>query len=630
MIGNTVQEIFEAMQGFMQKLLPGETDSSCQDPGETLLELFALLAHMQYDYINYIGTKHYKAYKRLLGMGVDKEERPLLACMLPEGDYLREHTVLYQGQRMAYVPAGFLFDGYQQGDYTAVRVDSVSIDDQHPLKLPFETAEPCLVSDNVLIQFLQKEDGLYLYFQSQLKTHPVGQLYLEMEKQGLRPENCEPLGKLTGESRSEDSQWEALSLLTDHTDCFLHSGYIELHTKKEMKESAEGYVVRLHINENQYQQIPGIRAVYLNLAAAMPGETISYYQRNEQNPFVEIPGFYVNSDFDVNWEKSRINLELQKEAESRAKANAEKLEYKSITVFFQKKYDKKIKFLTDGTVNQMIALQIESIIPNSLRILIHDTGLDQWKTWTRVENFHNSREGDPHYVLLDNKLFFGNGRIGAIPPVGEGFIIQCRSKYGQERKDRVEQTVSEAFYKPLKAVTVQDYEGFMKEMEQSSPDLAQSAVWMDEERDAIVILVRPVSSQPLPLLPRGYQQLILSRLEPYRMINTELRVEGPVYCGMTLVVQVSTSFENRDIDQEIAEMLLRSFPTKAFDTGVNRAFGETIYRKEITDLFYKMKGEKQIKSFTFQCEHAVSAQNLIKLPYNGLVYLKQIQVNEQS
>lgn len=75
----------------------------------------------------------------------------------------------------------------------------------------------------------------------------------------------------------------------------------------------------------------------------------------------------------------------------------------------------------DGRPGQRFRLARAPVLPGSLQVQVR--GGDGWLTWTLVEHLADSRADDPHCLLQDGQVVFGDGLNGRVPKPGEAVRV---------------------------------------------------------------------------------------------------------------------------------------------------------------------------------------------------------------
>jgi len=224
---------------------------------------------------------------------------------------------------------------------------------------------------------------------------------------------------------------------------------------------------------------------------------------------------------------------------------------------------------SDGQPNEVFQLPFAPVQPASLAISTEQNS--QTETWKQVEDFLSAGPLDASYTLnaTEGSIQFGNGDRGRIPEAG-ALIIADSFRYGGGARannagagtitspltvlsgvDKVknerpavggadEQSIEDLqamapsrLKRRDRAITTEDFIAFAKEggsvanataIANANPDFPGVSV-----PGAVTVVIVPDTGGTPPLLSSDLIASVCSRLEPHRLITTEVYVKGPDY-----------------------------------------------------------------------------------------------------
>ncbi|OLE63594.1 MAG: putative baseplate assembly protein, partial [Cyanobacteria bacterium 13_1_40CM_2_61_4] len=244
-------------------------------------------------------------------------------------------------------------------------------------------------------------------------------------------------------------------------------------------------------------------------------------------------------------------------------------------------------------------LQPEDPAVRSTRALSQGTEVKKdangfWVRWQEVPTFHRSKPEERHFTadLEKGRFSFGDGKHGAVPPKGQN-NIKVRYRMTQGASGNVGSGTISVLEKSLpgvqavtnlhpaeggcdredmaharergpweikhgnRAVTEEDFTRLAKK---ASVLVGKAACFV--ENGIINIVVVPTGSSEKPQPSQRLLQEVSSYLDDKRLINTRIRVRGPVYEFMDVEIGVvlETQFINRfgEVKKQLEERL-RSF-----------------------------------------------------------------------
>lgn len=323
-----------------------------------------------------------------------------------------------------------------------------------------------------------------------------------------------PVGLIWEYRERDGADWERLNVFKDETAAFTRDGYIRLEGPREIEPSTEArlgaelrYWIRARIDSGSYPegQSPEIDIIRPN---TVPAESLTTV-------------------------RSQILGQSQ------------------------------------GQPDETYALPFRPAQPTPLRILTEQN--DQTEEWQRVDDFLSSKQEDKHFVLnaTAGTIKFGDGERGRIPGAG-ALIIADEFRYGGGSRgnqagigaiknpqsvltgvDKVkneraavggadEQTIQEMLRdapslvkRRERAVTTEDFKSYAMEAGGVKNALAIANAHPDfpgvEVPGAVTVVIVPDTGDTPPQPSSELIASVCSRLEPRRLITTEVYVRGPEY-----------------------------------------------------------------------------------------------------
>ncbi|MGF7031705.1 hypothetical protein J2T17_002619 [Paenibacillus mucilaginosus] len=330
-----------------------------------------------------------------------------------------------------------------------------------------------------------------------------------------------------------------------------------------------------------------------------------------------------------------------------------------------------------GLPHQRLKLPVDRVLAEGLRLQVAEGPPEEaalWYDWERVEDFDSSGPDDRHYMLDEEnaEIIFGNHDQGRIPPPQDWdhiAIVSCVTGGGETGnvKGHIEltldpyiagaqdirsvnlfpaeggadrETVADAMRRVRtevlhrgSAVTDEDYEELalritelrlarVKALPLYKPGMRDDPRLKAEAQMTLVLM--PDNSARMPEPAPEFLRYARERLEPYRMITTELHVIGPAYIEITVTAFLTAYASAPHLEHRAAEAL------NAFLTPRNRnhpregwTFGQTVDLGQLYAILSEVPGVGQIESLTVQFRGQGAARTReghITIPRHGLVY----------
>ena len=580
---------------------PVWTDVNDNDPGVTLVQLFAWLTEMLIYRLGKVPEHNYLKFLQLLGIELNPAEAAAAEITFPvkenfadpylivprrtqisaeSGDggapviFETERALVALTARLASVQA---FDGYDFTDVTAENVE------------PGEGFEPFGSLAGI-------ESALLLGFKYDKEFPPKVELNLAVLTMsdaasassdcGLPETPAYPSAALVWE-HWDGGEWATMSLLKDETRSLARSGHVYLKTpaKGEMQRTAVGevaealYWVRARVVGGGYERAPRLLAVRTNTVAAAQAETIAD----------EVLGG------------------------------------------------------SNGRPNQVFRLANAPVLAGTLRLEV-DEG-DGFSQWTRVDDFFGSTPHDRHYVLnrTSGEVRFGDGASGAIPVgnvgnpganvvareyrtgggrrgnaaagalktmltpvegVDDNGVSNLQAAFGgrdEETLDEAKKRAPRSVKSKCRAVTNEDFEHLAMNSANvkraKALPLQHPAFPGVRVPGVVTVIVVPDSDEPNPTPSEGTLRTVCAYLNQRRLLTTELYVVGPTYRRVEVSVEVvaKNSADLAEVKEGIDQALLTYFhPLKGGEDGQGWPFGGNVFFSRVYQRVFSVAGVERI------------------------------------
>lgn len=323
-----------------------------------------------------------------------------------------------------------------------------------------------------------------------------------------------------------------------------------------------------------------------------------------------------------------------------------------------------------GISFQNIKIKYENILYDSFDIMIGNKigNIEYFNKWNKVYDLFSSDKNAKDYILNISKglLLFGNNEMSLIPPKGkdnirimnmaltfgrrsnikDGVINKVISKnqflsrakieqitpatggVDSEMFDDVKAKASKVLTTGKRAVTLEDYESIVK----STPGLIINSVRVlpycinninNKTYNSITVVIRGGDKNSMRDLSR-YKCNVKNHLDKYRLINTKIYVENPVYIPLSISGQiVVNSYYNKgnnDIENEI----------KVFIEKLNESCGQPLYYGELFGTIDKLNCVSYVDKFSITPEGEninITLSDDIIIPPNGIYRLDKLDLN---
>ncbi|PWT82055.1 MAG: putative baseplate assembly protein [Acidobacteria bacterium] len=581
---------------------PVWTDVNDNDPGITMVQVFAWLAEMLTYRMSKVPELNYLKFLQLLGIELNAAEPSSAEVTFPIKSTFPDPSLIVpaQTQITAQGPAGaapivfetdrslialkaplaslLVFDGFTLTSVTQENEEAQqgfqpfgpTVNDDNALLLGFETAPPFPSLELNLAIWTVPDVSKSALFKCGLPDSP------SFASATLRWEFW------------NGTQWLRLSLLKDETLALTRTGHVFLQTPASGMQPAvfppepkSLFWIRVRVERNHYERPPKLLAIRTNTISVLQAQTVEF----------EVLGG------------------------------------------------------SNGRRDQVFRLANVPVLRGSIQLEI-DQGNGP-EIWTEVTDFFGSSPSDLHYVLdrTSGEIRFGDGLNGAIPVANpanpDGNIVARRYRFGGGKKGNVpakaiktltssidgvddnrvgnllpaingrdEETLDDAKKRAprtiksrCRAVSVEDFEYLA--MQASTIKRAKALPLFHPDfpgikvPGVITVIVVPDGDDPAPTPSEGTLRTVCAYLDQRRLLTTELYVIKPSYQRVEIQAEVIAD-DNADlanVKKEIEQTIKDYFhPLKGGDDGQGWPFGGTIFYSRVSQRIFAVSGVQSIKS----------------------------------
>lgn len=323
---------------------------------------------------------------------------------------------------------------------------------------------------------------------------------------------------------------------------------------------------------------------------------------------------------------------------------------------------------TDGTANQSFQLIFPDIIEIEVALVSETAdGRYVFDLWRSCEDITTAGYEDRvfRYNPDEGVLCFGDSIHGAVPEAGQEVMIihlktslkdngnvlagqidrlESNSKLyvtnpqpafgGTRRQSSTELCglIEQRINRVTRAVTESDYIKIVK----STPGLLISGVSVITMEDyssfyktqyrpnTVVLAVKPLSSEPHPILNESYRKIILDHLWKYRLMTTDIEVVSCTYVGVNVNGRISLYDNNEKSRQSVCDCI-REFADKAdtVEFGTSVDFGRLFSALEMTQA---VRGISELSLEYIGTGGCKNEQGDIVIFKDSLSYLRDIRI----
>lgn len=377
------------------------------------------------------------------------------------------------------------------------------------------------------------------------------------------------------------------------------------------------------------------------------------------------------------WDESEIGTSLKYAVLSALNTVMENQDVYQVEIFKEVKIPDELKKLTDHMdiisdteMKTFNCFLIEAAFPDTIikrNLVIQIQGdEEQWETWIEVNDFESSGPDDHHYHLdtREGKITFGNGLNGCIPPEqrkiraklyktskGPKGNITKEQKFridgfrtitGGNRKEATGGKLAESlnhaksrakkdFRTHYRAITSKDYEQLVcstpglrvcraKAITNYHPDYPCITV----PGNVTVVTVPYTREGNFPPVPgNGFMRTVLSHLENYRLITTDIHIIEPEYVKISIQckVHVMKRYSSGEVTKRINTKLEHFLhPLTGGPDGQGWPFGRSVFPSEIYEIIDDVEGVDYATHILLRAGELEYQKEAIRIPGYGLAF----------
>lgn len=206
-------------------------------------------------------------------------------------------------------------------------------------------------------------------------------------------------------------------------------------------------------------------------------------------------------------------------------------------------------------------------------------------------------------------------------------LENCMEDLSGKFKETVEEVQRRFLFdlqKPSTMVTAEDCEYLVKSIPGLSVDKA--GVIANPEKNEIKLVVKPNSREDCPGLTKIYEKIILDYLENYRILNTRITVEGPVYVPIHVRGLVVVKNQYEDCEKRVEELIYKLLDGVGTEGSFGRGISfHRIYRK--VEDFFCVEEIRELSLRPGNFAGKVTDGGNIKLNKNALYYPGELSLD---
>ena len=676
------EDIFDKAKNMIAGIYPEWTDYNEHDPGITFLQLFSWMKEMQQFHLNQIGEEHLKMYLKLLGMEQMKKKA---AHTLVEFSQIKESFLLPKGTRLLAENIPFETVKEEMIEKIALteclcitqdgqtKIDSVTLRQDNKMRC-FPFGEEPKTGNEFLMKFdspMESKQNHTIYFEI-YDEYPV-------ERNEMK-ESFVPLVKIALEYYGAEG-FAACAEVEDGTDQLLHSGIMEFQIPDDMKLMEDGkYGLRIRLISGEYDLAPVLQDLVVNVIPVKQEATLADYEdvcllADEKGVccFSSSRQLFIEGKLDVYQKIGQSYVQLEG-TDIRAERTREKLVLHISTkqtmpseescfriVGYDANFLGEHEYLMNGFPYQTVELNDKELLYDGFELMTKPEDEENWGDWKKVENFHCSTPEDRHYCLNEEAgvILFGDLEQGLAPDGTVRIIryVQSLGRRGNVRCGQIQtieasdipaiasnrqdvsngenkESLSTCFsrfrrenYRIERAVTTEDYQTLVMQ----TPGLRiqrVKAVPMEFSKhtdtafqeNCVSIVVQPYSLHKQGKLSESYINNIMTWLNARRMIGTKVQLLSPDYIGVILFADIVVKPHYPAAKEMIQTAVNRYFEESVAD------FGATLEESELYGLIDALACVTEVRNLAVHAQGRGLRRTMngtIRLPVNGLIYLKQ-------
>ena len=296
---------------------------------------------------------------------------------------------------------------------------------------------------------------------------------------------------------------------------------------------------------------------------------------------------------------------------------------------------------SDGKPNQVMILRNKPVLPEPPLQLEVDEGTGP-QLWHEVPDFFGAGPDDPYYVLdrATGQITFGDGKRGRIPVAGQFNAIARQYRYGGGQVGNVgantitdltspiadvdavansrpatggadEESLSDTKLRAARqmkarnrAVTLEDFAELARET--PGAQVARAAAYRTDSSGVghqIDVAIVPQSEAAKPVPSEATRRLVRCYLDERRLVTTQLRVSGPQYCDVDVVMEVfaQDDADLRSVKTAIAARLADYLhPLRGSIDGKGWPFGYDMHYSEVLREIMAIAGVLRVDKLKFR------------------------------
>lgn len=661
------------------------TDENYHDPGITLLEMFSWLTEMQRYYLNRVTDKNNYEFLKIYGIELEKQT---LGSTYVTFEGINSNKILPKGMKL--LAEDQVFETTNILNLTSNKIEKLitTASDQE--------VDNTYVSSHKGIYFypfgevLEKGNKLYIGFKEKFHKNQIVEMVFNVFSSypvELNGTNLYNYGTKTKcYTYTVDKAWEKINLINDDTQLFSKTGAVSLIMDKDMEKKAidmsctSYYWIMLEVEEFGAHVSPRIDNIMLNTTRVINKNTLCRVKTIEDKvekiklkEYLDIYGTTIlQHEIDGWWYD--IDKDYYKKTYLKEKGIAEinfyddydKIRIISYDELFK---DTRIIGYSDGLANQQIPFKSYLAIPRELKLQVGQLTQEgmKWLDFNYVDSLTTAGPYDNVFTLNTNneKLIFGDGENGAIPPAGrdniriveltfsdkergnvkEGEIKEFVREVDEFRNIRVrnikhatggsspmtirqgKKAVIDDYKKIYRAVSIKDYESLVMEM----PGIRiAKACAVPSDGNTVSIIVVPYTETKNPLPDERLLHIVEEYLDEYRLITTNVVAQKPSYVEVFVKCVISTENNNKfnkiEFEKKINNYLS---PIVAGKIDNNYKIGSPVYKSEILRIINEFEGVKYVKKLWIDAKGRGVKRDKngnIYMNTNGIYFCGQVEV----
>ena len=645
----SAEEIFDKAKKRISIVNPEWNYQQESDPGITLLELLSWLKYDQEKYLNSISNRLKIKLLNLLGIELKKRKgsKTILQIRnskedvcIPKGTKWIHDSLVFENEKMEFITKSDILSIkinnpesiHEKKYYDVNKAEGILIFGKNNVKIGENREFIIILSDK-----FPKDRQVNFYFEifSRYKRNKIYKEFI-------------PFAKLKWQYWGYDGsgiKWIDSDFF-DNTNQFLNSGIVSIRNNSDMVPIDGVYYLKCKLIESDYDFMPEIRNVIINSFEVVQKDTkcdFSIVKRkdirieNKNIRFKVSNNLCLYGDIILYIKKGEHWFEIDKFKLSRnVKSGFCTFEiedcdfednYEFLVICYSKDVKEKI-IIGNGTGFSNLSFNIDFkdfSVYDDFKIMVGERVKRKlgFKIWERVDDFFKSSKFDNHFVYEENVkiLAFGDNHHGSVPIKENNNIRFCKLSFTQaensnlmsnvikdvitdneiiknsnitqiipatggveeESLKNISKEVFKLFDDEKRAILKEDYEKIVR----NTPGLILKSVSISLEPDKLSNKVCIAVQIPgLDYITESYKNNILNWIENSRIINTDIRVIGPLVVFLDIKIKVILNSEHMSENDNIESEL------KKFVENLNKKMGQDLI---YGDLFKKIENLKYVK-----------------------------------